>query len=545
MRLFGAFAALTLLASMAGAQEIGLVTLKPNPGTGDLYAKIPVRPENEQVYIVRDGTAVASGRVKHTAGDAGTLISIAIDDAARIQVGDRISLSQTIERPLPDTAFRPLEPTSLDTPTPPPAPPARVEQRTTREVTVERQVIREHKEPRPVHEYVEEVRAVSPRLTPRDSAVVAYPRPAVVAVPEAGILGPYGPGLAAAAPVGTPYLRSPAFAGPPIIYMPQTVSRVLLPGLTPYPSNIMHPPAQYVYASAPFTRTDIYVDLPYGTFYWPQGYAGTAPVEPQVPAYVLAPSTAILTNEANYTVQRYDPLVAHPETINPVSPYEVQPVVPTPPPSAPIEVLPPGPAFMPGPPPLPPMEGAPLIPPPAPLFTPVPVEPAPDVTSPFTPGLAPEPATFSTAAEREGIVVDDSTPGGIVTEPAGAWQPSRNPMDSYLNSSLIAIADGRPKTATFKATVTEEADYEIFLWWVSSNREFRSAAVPVTVYTATGPVTISVDQTVGNRMFNSIGVYRLKVGEAQPVVSVSTEGVPAGPTINVSVDAMKLVKVTR
>ena len=153
--------------------------------------------------------------------------------------------------------------------------------------------------------------------TPRGMGVPLFPAPAVTA--QAGISAPYGQGLAAAAPVGTPYLRSPAFAGPPIIYMPQTVTRVLLPGATPYPSNIMSPPASYVYASAPFTRTDIYTSLPYGTFYWPQGYAGTVPVEPQVPAYVTAPASAIMSTEADYTAARYEPGVASAETLNPIT----------------------------------------------------------------------------------------------------------------------------------------------------------------------------------------------------------------------------------
>lgn len=171
----------------------------------------------------------------------------------------------------------------------------------------------------------------APRLTPRNTELSVYPAPAITPPAAGGLIGPYGPGLAAAAPVGTPYLRSPAFAGPPIIYMPQTVSRVLLPGVTPYPSNVMHPPAQYVYSSAPFLRTDIYVDLPYGTFYWPQGYAGSTPVEPQVAAYSMAPAVAVMSEEASYSTQRYDPNAAHPETLNAVKPGEAAAAAQVPP----------------------------------------------------------------------------------------------------------------------------------------------------------------------------------------------------------------------
>jgi hypothetical protein len=160
--------------------------------------------------------------------------------------------------------------------------------------------------------------AQTPRMTPRGSEVRLYPAPAVTPIPAGQALGPYSAGLAAAAPVGTPYLRSPAFAGPPIIYMPQTVTRVLVPAVTPYPGNVMQA-TNYIYASAPFMRTDIYTSLPYGTYYWPQGFAGAQPVAPTLPVYVEAPATAIMSAEASYAAQRYAPGAAGAEVISPVT----------------------------------------------------------------------------------------------------------------------------------------------------------------------------------------------------------------------------------
>jgi hypothetical protein len=166
-----------------------------------------------------------------------------------------------------------------------------------------------------------------PRMTPRNAVVVPYPAPLMNAAPQAGVVGPYGVGLAAAAPVGTPYMRSPAFAGPPVIYMPQVVTRVLVPGVTPYPANLMQP-SGYGYASAPFTRTDLYTSLPYGSFYWPRGYAGTTPVEPQIPAYVQIAPPGLTTLEADSNVNRYKQFepgpagtpVAAPAAANPAAP---------------------------------------------------------------------------------------------------------------------------------------------------------------------------------------------------------------------------------
>lgn len=407
-----------------------------------------------------------------------------------------------------------------------------------------------------------------PRLTPRGSDLVVYPAPAVKS--EAGILGPYGPGLAAAAPIGTPYLRSPAFAGPPIIYMPQTVTRVLVPGSTPYPSQIMQPPVRYVYSSAPFTRTDIYVDLPYGTFYWPQGYAGTTPVEPQVPAYVVSPSTALMTNEASYAVQRYAPGTASAETLNPISAATDASALAAPAPSsmtlstampglapAPANatmMVPPAPAPTPAPlQPLAPFPSStePVVPP-APMVPPAPSmpslssAPAPDMTSPFSPDATKIMAsTPSPNADKPGIIVDDKSADGLALEPRSGWENSVNFTDSYEQSSLVAKADGKVKTATFKADIPEDGQYEVFVWYVASNKEFRSSAVPVTVFAADGPQKLTIDQTRNNRQFNSLGTFNFKAGQKVPVVMISTEGISPNPTMSVSVDAIKLVKAAK
>lgn len=382
---------------------------------------------------------------------------------------------------------------------------------------VEETVIREQNEPAQLAE-AGMPEPVSPRLTPRGAAVEVYPRPAVASIPEAGIAGPYGPGLAAAAPVGTPYLRSPAFAGPPIIYMPQTVTRVLVPGVTPYPSNPMRPPVNYIYASAPFMRTDIYVDLPYGTYYWPQGYAGTAPVEPQVPAYVMAPSVAITSNEASYSTQRYVPGAAHPETLNPTgSGVET------------LSVAPAGAEALPAP---------PTSAPPAESLTPsAPAEaPLPGI------GAAPSAAGSGTTA-KSGIIVDDRTPGAVTFEPADAWQPALDAGDSYNGQSMVAAADGKKKSATFLADIPETGRYELYLWYVASDKGFRSASVPVIIDTANGPAKATIDQTKGGKQFTLVGTYDLKQGKAVPVAKISTDGVPADPKVYISADAMKLVKV--
>lgn len=307
---------LSLVLASAGAawsQNIGTVTALPNAVTGEVSADTTAQPDGETVYIVRDGALISQATVKSSGGQGGTVLSLPAGTSAAVKVGDRISLAApagtsvvtttkttkvTTEVGAPEPAAVAM---SVPGPVPPPAP--------TGTGQLDKTAAKFSRA---------SIQPVMAESTPRGMGVPLYPAPAKVST-EAGIMAPYGQGLAAAAPVGTPYLRSPAFAGPPVIYMPQTVTRVLLPGATPYPSNIMSPPANYTYASAPFLRTDIYTSLPYGTFYWPQGYAGTTPVEPQVPAYVTAPASAVLSTEADYSAGRYAPGLANEETLNPIT----------------------------------------------------------------------------------------------------------------------------------------------------------------------------------------------------------------------------------
>ncbi len=691
---------LSLVLASAGAawsQELGIVSAVPSAATGELVVDIPARPDGDKVYVVREGSLVTDATVKSSGGQGGTVITLPAGAAGMVKVGDRISLSSTLEKTLPASAYnvkvtgdvQPLSPgqrqlaqansaatvrtettrvtTELGAPEPPPVarmvPPPEHDAA----AVVTQQVVQGEqleKGSRRSYSYTRTTAAIA-EPTPRGMGIPLFPAPAVVST-EAGIAAPYGQGLAAAAPVGTPYLRSPAFAGPPIIYMPQTVTRVLLPGATPYPSNIMSPPANYVYASAPFLRTDIYTSLPYGTFYWPQGYAGTTPVEPQVPAYVTAPASAIMSTEADYAAARYVPGVANEETLNPITAGinsnlvastglagdetgNAASISTSVPPVSSLTVLQPGleatasaettiypatevnpfpvlsdagvnvsattPAVVNGDPVMPMLpSAAPLIPTPV-LGTPVPafpVMPAAPVISPTpsapaapAPGLLPElPAAPVTSSEVPGlptlpavpvavdaqglptlpaasteiasalpslpsglpatatpssmmpslptpavpaaaanvIIVDDKTPGGITLSPAADWTQSASTTDSYEGGSVMAqVNPAAVKTATFNASIPADGAFEVALWWIGGTPQFRSASVPVTVNTATGPQQTTINQTQSGQ-WQVLGTYQFKAGQGVPVLTVSTEGVtaPQGANVSVSVDAMRL-----
>ncbi len=147
--------------------------------------------------------------------------------------------------------------------------------------------------------------------------------------------------------------------------------------------------------------------------------------------------------------------------------------------------------------------------------------------------------TFSGAGE---IIVDDADPDALILLPtADAWRPSSEPRRSYANGSVVTRADGTKKSATFRVSIPADGVYDVQLFWVSSGSEFRSNAVPVFVHTSDGIKKVIIDQVSLGDQFQTLGKFPLNAGTNQPVVSISTAGVPAGTTTFISVDALKLV----
>lgn len=139
--------------------------------------------------------------------------------------------------------------------------------------------------------------------------------------------------------------------------------------------------------------------------------------------------------------------------------------------------------------------------------------------------------------------MDDKTPGAIELDPPTGWQPSVNVADSYEGSSIVTAVGAEKRSATFVADIPEAGEYEVSMWWVASSSQFRSAVVPVVINTADGPVKTTVNQTSGGNTFNVLGKYKFAAGPKQKILTITTEGIEPGPTLNVSVDAIKLVKV--
>jgi hypothetical protein len=175
-----------------------------------------------------------------------------------------------------------------------------------------------------------------------------------------------------------------------------------------------------------------------------------------------------------------------------------------------------------------------------------PYEPTPMPPAPVVPALPPlnvgQPEGARPPQEEGAIIVDNEDPGAIVQQPELSWVKSTDATSAYGNNSLTTILRN-PQTVsvTFLATIPQDGNYEISLWWVASTERYRSKRVPVTVHTMDGDVKLTIDQTTGNAQFNSIGRFNLKAGEREPIVTISNEGINKLDRGYISADAVKIV----
>lgn len=142
-------------------------------------------------------------------------------------------------------------------------------------------------------------------------------------------------------------------------------------------------------------------------------------------------------------------------------------------------------------------------------------------------------------------VLEDDTPGVLALEPESAWKPSSNTSESHGGSSIVAFGGSETHRATFIADIPVDGEYEVSAWWVASGERFRSPSVICTLYPSTGAFNATVDQvhlTPGPEpdRFITLGQYYFKAQKRRPVISFTTEGLPAGEEVAVSVDAIKL-----
>jgi hypothetical protein len=171
-------------------------------------------------------------------------------------------------------------------------------------------------------------------------------------------------------------------------------------------------------------------------------------------------------------------------------------------------------------------EAAPPTPTPTSAATPEPTSTATTTPEPTpTATTTPEPTSTHTPTHTptpgaQTFVIDDTDPGFSTRFVQDEWITFTATSEqlyggSHRSNRLIGTGQD---VATWTFTVPQSGQYEVFAWWYSVY--WRSAAVPYTVYHASGSDTIRVNQQLNGGQWNSLGVFAF---HDQGSVSVSDD----------------------
>lgn len=154
------------------------------------------------------------------------------------------------------------------------------------------------------------------------------------------------------------------------------------------------------------------------------------------------------------------------------------------------------------------------------------------------PDFSSEPeADWITRSQLEGIVIDDDQ-----AKLTGNWTQGdglkHHVENGYRYASPAAAGSGTTATARFEFTVPEDGDYEVRI--SHQPHENRSSKTPVTVVSADGETSVTVNQRIAPPLakgFFGLGVHKFKAGTPGAVV-VGNEGADG----NVHIDAVQVIR---
>jgi len=153
---------------------------------------------------------------------------------------------------------------------------------------------------------------------------------------------------------------------------------------------------------------------------------------------------------------------------------------------------------------------------------------------PALPSFAEETTGWITLSQLDGIVIDDDK-----AKLVGEWTQGDGLKNHVENGyRYISPAKGDAvASATFEFTVPEDGEYEVRI--SHQPHENRSSKTPVTVNSAGGAVTITVNQKVAPPLakgFFGLGVFRFEAGKPGTVV-VTNQGIDG----NAHIDAVQVI----
>jgi hypothetical protein len=154
---------------------------------------------------------------------------------------------------------------------------------------------------------------------------------------------------------------------------------------------------------------------------------------------------------------------------------------------------------------------------------------------PALPSFEEEETDWITLSQLDGIVIDDDK-----AKLVGEWTQGAG-LKNHVENGYRYTGAARGEdvaSATFEFTVPEDGEYEVRI--SHQPHENRSSKTPVTVNSADGAVTITVNQRVAPplaRGFFGLGVFRFEAGKPGTVV-VTNKGIDG----NAHIDAVQVIR---
>jgi PKD repeat protein len=143
--------------------------------------------------------------------------------------------------------------------------------------------------------------------------------------------------------------------------------------------------------------------------------------------------------------------------------------------------------------------------------------------------------TVTNGGPFDEIVDNDSTDFTTV----GTWTASTL-VSGYYGSNYLWTSGGTGEsTAEWRFQIPEDGYYQALAWW-SAPYSTRSAAVPYTVFHASGSTTVMMDQTTDGSQWNDLGVYYFTAGTGRIVLTNEASDAPVADAIRVVEVAMPI-----
>jgi hypothetical protein len=146
-----------------------------------------------------------------------------------------------------------------------------------------------------------------------------------------------------------------------------------------------------------------------------------------------------------------------------------------------------------------------------------------------------------TEPQEESVILDTEMESVSFSNGGEGWGETANPGNFGSSRARISLIGDGSRFVTYKP-VLENAEYEVFGWWVASSN--RAPDTPYTIYHADGETAVRVNQQQNDASWVSLGTFEFS-GTPSDSVRISNNATVSSGGINntyVVADAIRFVK---